>query len=86
MSIDLMMVLVQMEKQLDIHYLPYTSTHLNELVEMWRDSLENAVGIKDPNPVSKQKNYFTKKVLPNNSVRVALHGCKVVGFELKWQA
>lgn len=53
---------------------------LDQLVAMWRASFEGGVGVKDPHPIAEQKKYFLTRVLPHNSVRIALLGEQLVGF------
>lgn len=47
---------------------------------MWRESFEYGVGITDPNPIERQTEYFYKQVLPENEVRIALAGSRLVAF------
>jgi GNAT superfamily N-acetyltransferase len=58
----------------------YEPAHARELVEMWRESFEHGVGIKDPNPIEAQLGFFLGKVVPNSRVRVAVEGSVVVTF------
>jgi len=53
---------------------------LDELVPMWRASFEAGVGIKDPHPLSEQRQYFLTEVLPRNAVRLAILEAALVGF------
>jgi GNAT superfamily N-acetyltransferase len=53
---------------------------LDALVRMWRASFEASVGVIDPHPLADQLRYFVEDVLPQNSVRLALHGDELVGF------
>jgi GNAT superfamily N-acetyltransferase len=53
---------------------------LDALVRMWRASFEAGVGVIDPHPLADQLRYFVDDVLPQNSVRLALHGDELVGF------
>jgi GNAT superfamily N-acetyltransferase len=53
---------------------------LDALVRMWRASFEASVGVIDPHPLADQLRYFVDDVLPQNSVRLALHGDELVGF------
>ena len=64
----------------DIVFEPYSPKHIDELVPMWRSSFEKAVGVKDPNPLAEQRQYFLDQVLPRNEVLVAVSGNVVVGF------
>ena len=58
----------------------YESTDSIELVNMWRASFEFAVGIKDPNPIQDQLNFFLREVISQNKVRVAKRENVIVGF------
>lgn len=53
---------------------------LDVLVPMWRESFEAGVGVIDSHPLADQRRYFLDDVLPQNSVRLALHGDELVGF------
>lgn len=52
----------------------------HELIPMWRESFEYGVGISDPHPIDAQTDYFHQKVLPENTVRVAFDGSRLVAF------
>ena len=58
----------------------YRAAWLDELVPMWRASFEAGVGVTDPNPLERQRQYFLADVLPNNVVRLAMRGEELVGF------
>jgi GNAT superfamily N-acetyltransferase len=58
----------------------YEHAHARALVEMWRESFEHGVGIKDPNPIEAQLGFFLGEVVPNNRVRIAVEGSEVVAF------
>ncbi len=49
---------------------------------MWRESMEQALGIKDKHPLEDQLNYLETVVVPNNQVFLAIDEAakKVVGF------
>ena len=53
-----------------------------ELVAMWRESFERAVGVTDPHPLEEQLPYLEEKVLPENQVLVVLEKSTsaVIGF------
>lgn len=53
---------------------------LEALVDLWRACFEFGVGITDPNPIELQRRAFVEKVLPNNTVRMALRGGQLLGF------
>ena len=61
-------------------FVDYRATWLDELVPMWRASFESGVGVTDPNPLERQRQYFLDEVLPNNVVRLAVRGEELVGF------
>ncbi len=58
----------------------FESERLEELVAMWRACFEAGVGVRDPNPISEQQQAFLEKVLPSNTVRMAMLGEQLVGF------
>ena len=58
----------------------YRDHWLGELVLMWRASFEAGVGITDPHPIADQCQYFLERVLPENTVRIAVGGDQLVGF------
>ncbi|OGA18724.1 MAG: hypothetical protein A3I63_07025 [Betaproteobacteria bacterium RIFCSPLOWO2_02_FULL_66_14] len=58
----------------------YDSARLDELVRMWRASFEAGVGIVDPNPIADQKRFFLEKILPLNTVRLAIREGELLGF------
>jgi len=51
-----------------------------ELVQLWRESFEFGVGVKDPHPIEEQTKYLLAEVVPNNAVRVAFLERRMVGF------
>ena len=59
---------------------PYGPLHRRPLVELWRASFEHGVGITDPHPIEEQLSFFEAKVLPENTVRLALSGPTLVAF------
>jgi ribosomal protein S18 acetylase RimI-like enzyme len=59
---------------------PYHPEHARPLVELWRASFEHGVGIKDSHPLEDQLAFFEAKVLPENTVRIALSASSLVGF------
>jgi GNAT superfamily N-acetyltransferase len=59
---------------------PFQPEWLSELVLMWRESFEAALGIVDPHPIAQQEAYFLERVLPHYPVRVAWQGERMVGF------
>jgi ribosomal protein S18 acetylase RimI-like enzyme len=58
----------------------FQDVQLDELVEMWRESFEQGVGVRDVHPIDEQKQYFMTQVAPHHEVRVALLEEKIVGF------
>ena len=65
-----------------IQILDYSPHYRRDLVEMWRASFEDAVGITDPHPIEDQLRYFDETVLPKNRVVVVLDETrsKVIAF------
>jgi GNAT superfamily N-acetyltransferase len=55
-----------------IEIVDYTSRYRLELVDMWRASFQEAVGVVDANPIEDQRKFFDKGVLPENRVVVAI--------------
>jgi len=68
-----------MNETLIVEYLPQYG---RELVQMWRDSFEHAVGIRDPHTLEDQLRFVEKELVRNNSVVIVLEkgAGKVVGF------
>ena len=58
----------------------YDPLYRRPLVELWRASFEHGVGITDPHPIEEQLSFFEAKVLPENTVRLALSGSTLVAF------
>jgi ribosomal protein S18 acetylase RimI-like enzyme len=56
----------------DIVIVEYSPEHGPELVKMWRDSFEQAVGVIDPHTLDEQLQYLEKKVVPESRVLVVL--------------
>ena len=65
---------------MDITFVEFSQDHADELVAMWRDSFEAAVGVRDPHTLEEQRSYLLATVVPNNRVRVAMVDGRVVGF------
>src|SRR5437870_1975916 len=65
-----------------IEIVEYVPAHRDDLVEMWRTSFEEAVGIADPNPIEDQRRYFDEEVVSENRVLVVLDSTthKVIAF------
>ena len=62
-----------------VDYLP---KYRHELVTMWRESFEQAVGVIDPHPLEEQLKYLEEKVIPENQVLVVMEqgAPAVIGF------
>ena len=58
----------------------YDAAMLVPLVDLWRASFEHGVGIVDPHPIERQREFFTGEVLPRNEVVVALRDGEIVAF------
>lgn len=50
------------------------------LVQMWRESFEFGVGIRDPHPVEEQVAFLLDELVPAHTVAVAKHGERIAGF------
>jgi ribosomal protein S18 acetylase RimI-like enzyme len=58
----------------------YDASHLEALVRLWREAFEFGVGVRDPHPLSEQREYFVSQVLPVNRVTLAVLESHLVGF------
>jgi ribosomal protein S18 acetylase RimI-like enzyme len=58
----------------------YDASYLEPLVHLWREAFEFGVGIKDPHPLSEQRDHFVSQVLPGHRVTIALRSGRLVGF------
>ncbi|MGZ4777654.1 MAG: GNAT family N-acetyltransferase [Thermoanaerobaculia bacterium] len=63
-----------------VRIVEFRDSLVDELVQMWRASFEEAMGLVDPHPLREQRDYFMTEVLPHNAVRTALHDGRIVGF------
>jgi ribosomal protein S18 acetylase RimI-like enzyme len=63
-----------------LEYVEYDPSYLEHLVLLWRESFEFGVGIRDPHPLSEQREHFVSQVLPANHVTLALLESQLVGF------
>ena len=52
----------------------------DELMQMWRDSFEYGVGIKDPHPIDRQRHYFETEVRPKTRVQVVKGSGQIIAF------
>jgi GNAT superfamily N-acetyltransferase len=70
------------DMKIDVEIVDYSPRYRSELVEMWRASFEDALGIIDPNPIEDQLRYFDEAVLPHARVVVVLDlaTSKVIAF------
>lgn len=66
----------------EVIIIEYSPEYARELVQMWRDSFERAVGIIDPHPLEEQLRALKEKVVPENRVRLVLEKgtSDVIGF------
>jgi ribosomal protein S18 acetylase RimI-like enzyme len=66
----------------EILIVDYSPEYGRELVGMWRDSFERAVGVVDPHPLDEQLQYLEGKVVPENHVLLVLERetSAVIGF------
>jgi ribosomal protein S18 acetylase RimI-like enzyme len=60
----------------------YRTDYGPDLVRMWRDSFEQAVGIGDPHTLEEQLRFLKNEVIPGHAVVIVLDQAteKVVGF------
>ncbi len=65
---------------MDMTIVDFRPEYADQLVRMWRDSFEQAVGVTDPHPLSEQKDYLLETVVPHNAVRVVFVDKQVVAF------
>jgi ribosomal protein S18 acetylase RimI-like enzyme len=72
-------LLLSMNDTVIVEYLP---KYGRELVQMWRDSFEQAVGIQDPHTLEEQLRFVEQELIRSHSVVIVLEkgGGKVVGF------
>ena len=66
----------------DLVTVEYAPKYGREIVKMWRNSFEQAVGVIDPHPLEEQLQYLEEKVVPENHVLVVLERSTstVIGF------
>jgi len=69
-----------MKTDLDFELVAFDPLRTVELVRMWRDSFEDAVGIVDPHPIEEQQRYLMTEVASKSTIRIALFEDKVVGL------
>ena len=65
---------------LAVEFVEYDASFLEHLVPLWREAFEFGVGVTDPNPLSKQREYFLVHVLPTHRVTLAVVESRLVGF------
>ena len=68
-----------MDDTVVVEYLP---KYGRELVQMWRDSFEQAVGIRDPHPFEEQLRFLDHELIRSHSIVIVLEkdAGKIVGF------
>ncbi len=66
----------------DVIVVEYLPQYGPELVQMWRNSFERAVGVNNPHPVEDQLRFLNEELSLSHSVLVALEETtgRVVGF------
>jgi ribosomal protein S18 acetylase RimI-like enzyme len=66
----------------DFVIVDYSTEYADELVQMWRKSFEQAVGISDPHPLADQLRALEEKIVPEHRVRLVLdkETMAVIGF------
>ena len=65
---------------LAVEVVPFEEHMAEALVEMWRQSFEHGVGIRDWHPLDEQRNFLLSQVVPNFTVRVAVARKSILGF------
>ena len=55
-----------------LEVIDYSPKYGQELVRMWRDSFEQALGITDPHSLEDQLRYLEEQLVPNHRVRLVL--------------
>ena len=63
-----------------LEFVEYDASFLERLVPLWREAFEFGVGVTDPNPLSKQREYFLAQVFPKHRVTLAVLESNLVGF------
>jgi ribosomal protein S18 acetylase RimI-like enzyme len=66
----------------EIVIVDYSPEYARELVAMWRESFERALGIINPHPLEGQLRYLEETVVPENHVRLVLDksDSKIIGI------
>ena len=60
-----------------VHLIKFDPPWTDELITMWRESFETALGIVDSHSIDEQRHSFVTKVLPNHEVRLAIRHAAV---------
>lgn len=63
-----------------IELAPWHPDRLAELLPMWREAFEQAIGRADTNPIEMPRRHFVDEVVPNFDLRIALEEGRLVGF------
>ncbi len=62
------------------HVADFDPVDTDELIRMWRESFEHGVGIKDSNPLERQRRYFEEEIRPHARVQVVKQRQQIVAF------
>ena len=63
-----------------VELLPFLPAYAGDVVTLWRQSFEAAVGVSEPHTVDEQRAYLLNIVVPSNRVVVAMVNGRVIGF------
>ena len=71
-----------MTGRMEIVIVDYSPQYGSELVQMWRNSFERAIKIRDPHPIEEQLRALNEQIISQNTVLVALekNTSAVLGF------
>ena len=58
----------------------FDTADTDELIRMWRESLEYRVGIRDHHPIEQQLHYFETEIRPKARVQVVKSNGRVIAF------
>jgi GNAT superfamily N-acetyltransferase len=69
-----------LSRDAQVELLPFLPAFAGEVVAMWRESFEAAVGVSEPHTMEQQCAYLLNNVVPTNRVVIAVVGNRVIGF------
>jgi len=64
----------------DLVVQPFDPRHADDLVPMWRESFEQAVGVPHLHPLEDQRRWFDEHLCRETAIHVALRDGRVLGF------